>query len=212
MSRKPFLIASMALSTAAAASRADADAVTTPTVETSYASSYYGGVHLGVGVNARNLNVRDRGDDARSRASGVGVQLTADYDRVLADRWVLGAEAALGDGGPRVRTWSPASGSYTEQVRPDIDFRASLRAGYLLTPKTLVYGRAGYDWQGLSHRLLTPVALDDAHGGRTHGPVFGAGVEQALTDRLGVRVEYDHFDRERGFEADDVAVSAHLKF
>ena len=212
MSHKPFLIASMALSTAAAASRATADVVSTPTVEQTYASSYFGGVHLGVGLSERNVDFHDRIDAGRGRSSGSGVQLTADYDRVISDRWVLGAEAALGDEGPKVKAWNPSTSSYTEEIRPDLDFRTSVRAGYLLTPSTLLYGRAGYDWQGLSHRLLTPVALDDAHGGRAHGPFFGVGVEQALSNRLGVRLEYDRFDQARGFDSDDVTLSAHLKF
>ncbi len=212
MPHKPFLIASMALSTAAAASRVAADVVTTPTVEQTYASRYFGGVHLGVGLSERDVRFHDRIDVGRGRSSGLGVQFIADYDRVVSDRWVLGAEAALGGGGPKVKAFSPSSSSYTEQIRPDLDFRASVRAGYLLTPATLLYSRAGYDWQGLSHRLLTPVALDEAQGGRAHGPFFGVGVEQALSNRLGVRVEYDHFDHARGFGSDDVTVSAHLKF
>ena len=212
MSHKPFLSASMALSTAAAASRATADVVSTPTVEQSYASSYFGGVHLGVGVNQQDLHVHDRNDDSRGHGDGVGVQLTADYDHVLSDRWVLGAEAALGGGGPKVRSWSPSSASYTEQIRPDLDFRASLRAGYLLTPATLLYGRVGYDWQGLSHRLLTTVALADPHDGRANSPFVGVGVEQALSNRLGVRLEYDRFDHDHGLKSDDVTLSAHLKF
>lgn len=212
MSHKPFLIASMALSTAAAASRAAADVVTAPTVEQTYASSYFGGVHLGVGVNQQDLHFNDRKDDSRGHGAGAGVQLTADYDRVVSNRWVLGAEAALGDGGPRVKTWSPSSASYTEQIRPDVDFRASVRAGYLLTPATLLYGRVGYDWQGLSHRLLTTVALEDHHDGRANGPFVGVGVEQALSNRLGVRLEYDRLDHEHGLNSDDVTLSAHLKF
>lgn len=213
MTKTSFLIASMALSTAtAAASRADADVVATPTIEQTYTSSYFGGVHLGVGLSERRLDFHTPQDRARGDKAGLGVQLSAGYDRVFSNRWVVGAEGALGTDGPKVTTYSPASGVYTEQIRPDIDFRASLRAGYLLTPATLLYGRVGYDWQGLSHRLLTPVALDDAHGGRAQGPLFGVGVEQALTNRFGVRVEYDRIDRSRGLEADDVTVSAHLKF
>lgn len=211
MSRKSFLIASLALTTATA-SRAGADEISAPTVEQAYASSYFDGVHLGVGLVTQNLHVHDRADDGRGHASGVGAELSADYDRVVSNRWVLGAEAALGDGGPRVRTWSPSSGSYTEQIRPDLDFRASARAGYLLTPATLLYGRVGYDWQGLSHRLLTTVALDDRHDGRANGPFVGVGVEQALSNRLGVRLEYDRFDHDQGLKSDDVTLSAHLKF
>jgi outer membrane immunogenic protein len=68
------------------------------------------------------------------------------------------------------------------------------RAGYLVTPNTLIYGMGGVAWG----KLNTDVSIlgfkflsgDEVHTGWT----AGAGIEQAFGDRITARIEYAHVD------------------
>jgi outer membrane immunogenic protein len=68
------------------------------------------------------------------------------------------------------------------------------RAGFLVTPNTLIYGMGGIAWGKLNTDVkiggLNILSGDDVHTGWT----AGLGVEQAFSDRITARIEYAHVD------------------
>jgi outer membrane immunogenic protein len=87
-------------------------------------------------------------------------------------------------------------------------FNFTGRAGYLITPSTLIYGKAGINVSSIDFKVLNDV---DVNGG-TCGPIgstypgyntvnrtragftAGAGIEQRISDRLTIFGEYDYAD------------------
>jgi outer membrane immunogenic protein len=68
------------------------------------------------------------------------------------------------------------------------------RAGFLVTPNTLIYGMGGIAWGKLDTDVkffgFNALSGDDVHTGWT----AGLGIEQAFTDRISARIEYAHVD------------------
>ena len=70
------------------------------------------------------------------------------------------------------------------------------RAGFLVTPNTLIYGMGGIAWGKLKTKVSIPIFGGGAlSGDETHtGWTAGVGIEQAFTDRISARIEYAHVD------------------
>lgn len=79
--------------------------------------------------------------------------------------------------------------SGSSRINPNYAFDVSARAGYLVTPKTLVYVRGGYE------NMRARVSNDVARGHDTFdGWSVGGGVERAIFDNVSARVEYRYSD------------------
>jgi len=94
---------------------------------------------------------------------------------------------------------TPASYTLSREIDFMIDLRA--RAGFTVTPMTLVYGTAGGSYARLDQDYFSTNTANSAviRGGRdTHGFVVGGGVEQKLgrTVSLGLEYLYRKFDDE----------------
>lgn len=140
----------------------------------------------------------------RSRDSFTG-GVYAGYDHKLGSNVVIGAEAAFnvaandrivanGAGGPVVNPLiaNPA-GAVDTIFNPRHAFDLSMRAGYLVNDKSLIYVRGGYD------NLLARTTLINADGAVSSkesydGWLVGGGVERALGDKLSTRLEYRYSD------------------
>ncbi len=124
-----------------------------------------------------------------SRSAGAGA--FAGYDFQISDSSVLGVEVAatwLGLNFHDERLNSLLAGSTSRFATVHASFVASARAGWLASPSTLLYAKAGFGG------LLTE-ANDEfwplGEGGSKLLPAYqvGGGIESALTDRLTLRVE-----------------------
>ncbi|WP_162937497.1 outer membrane protein [Indioceanicola profundi] len=84
-------------------------------------------------------------------------------------------------------------GGLATSFETDWTYGLSARAGYLVTPTVLAYGRVGYQWtefEGTAAAGTTAVSFDRTFDGWR----FGGGVEVAITDNLLSRVEYTYTD------------------
>ncbi|RKF19200.1 porin family protein [Altericroceibacterium spongiae] len=93
------------------------------------------------------------------------------------------------------------------EVETGRDLYAGIRAGYAVTPNTLVYAKGGYT--NARYKLL---GTDGSNEFNDHldldGWRVGAGVEQALSPNTFAKIEYRYSNYEKGeFDADDLPES-----
>ncbi len=137
------------------------------------------------------LGVAAINDDQQSFTAGV----YAGFDHRLTHRVVLGVEGSLDTTNDDRLHGSTISGSYT--LDPKYSFDLTARAGFLVTPATLVYARAGYT----NARVETMVADDAGTASETRnqdGWLLGGGMERQLTEKVSARMEYRYSDLSEG--------------
>lgn len=114
----------------------------------------------------------------------------AGYDHEVAPNVVLGIEGGFSLGASdRVGPHGPDNAS----LDPRYSFDASVRAGYVLGERTLLYARGGY--ANVRARLTqdvegVAVTTSDSYDGW----FVGGGVERKLLDNVSTRVEYRYSD------------------
>jgi outer membrane immunogenic protein len=115
----------------------------------------------------------------------------AGYDKQVQPRVVVGAQAEVNF------PIDSRFGNSLSSLRAKRSVDLSLRAGYLVTPATLVYVRGGY-----SNALVDAAANTSAgyiHGSDDRdGWTLGGGVERKLTDKISARIEYRYADFSEG--------------
>ncbi|TCP36072.1 outer membrane beta-barrel protein [Sphingomonas sp. BK235] len=172
---------------AAAAAAAAALPATAQTFEGPYAGVQAGWSHADVGAAKTKAGPVDI--DRSKDAGTAGV--FAGYNYKVADRIVLSAEAGfsfgIDDAVTRSRNGTLAS------IDPEYSFDLGARAGYLVGDQTLLYVRGGYE------NLRAAVRSEGTSGSRYAKDTFdgwsvGGGVEQAVSDKVSVRVEYRYSD------------------
>jgi outer membrane immunogenic protein len=133
----------------------------------------------------------------------------AGYDKLVAGRVVLGAEAAFSIGADDKLDGN--RGAATVTVDPKHSFDISARAGYLVTEKALLYVRGGY--ANIRARISTGnTAVINTN---LDGWLAGAGIEYAITDHVNARLEYRYTDAGRNgstYERQQVLVGASYRF
>jgi outer membrane immunogenic protein len=163
----------------------------------------------------------DRFHALGTRNTKLGYGATVGFDGSIGDRIVIGPEASWW----RANNFSEncAAGVIGGSVctKSFEEFGAAVRAGYLVTPNILVFGKGGYASNEQRKRFDAPAGetsfYDHYH---TDGYQYGGGVEMAMADRFKgplsglsvnaqfVRSEYnDHTRRDRAM----VGVGFHFK-
>lgn len=112
------------------------------------------------------------------------------YDLRFSGNFVAGAEASVTG-----RTGSTTLGAYS--LSAGRTFNATARLGYVVAPSTLVYARGGYSNARFN---ITDGTFRDS--GNRDGFTVGGGVEQALTQKVSARLEYDY----SGFGSESFAI------
>jgi outer membrane immunogenic protein len=155
----------------------------------------FAGVQMGWGQNdvrnpTTNLGVLplDRSQDSAVFGAYLG------YDKSFGS-FVLGAETGLSFGAED----SIDGGDATTRVSidPRRTFDLTARAGYLVTPKALIYARGGYTNERIRTTLTsasgTLISSEDRDGW-----LIGGGAEYKITDSVSARLEYRYADLSEG--------------
>jgi outer membrane immunogenic protein len=161
---------------------------------------HFDGPYAGVQAGWERAEVRDTAnlpvipglDEDQSAFTG---GLFVGYDRQVAPRVVVGAEAGMDFSSYDSIQGSNAAGQFSIDPQWSLDLTA--RAGYLVNPRTLVYARGGYENARIeTSALIGGSRIEDSenHDGWT----LGAGVEQQLLQNISGRLEYRYSDLSDG--------------
>ena len=175
---------------------------------------------LAMPTTFRGFRVEANGGGDRFQSEGVhkdkfGYGATVGFDGVLAERIVVGAEASYW----RASSWSENNTSGLNggivHHKAFQEYGGAIRAGYLITPKLLVFGKGGYV-SNEQRKSFIPTNNLFYVNGRIVGPErpyynhvnadgfqAGGGAEYSLTDLVYVDAQYvysgynDHSARQR---------------
>lgn len=155
--------------------------------------------------------------DKADTVDGIRLGLAAGYDIALAPRVIAGVEAGIGWSVADTTRATLVSGTSTQRFRlsngRDID--ASLRLGYLVAPRTLVYAKAGWANSVAKVRLDSKVGTttttvrtsDDDDGVR-----IGAGVEHMFGEHAYAKAEYRYTAYGDGVDRHQALVGVGYRF
>lgn len=161
----------------------DRDAFTGPRVEAT------------VGYDSTHIKNQPAG--APDSVSQARLGLAAGYDLPLGDKWTLGGEVGFGGTLGNGRDYTIGASALNVDQGRDLD--ASLRLGYKVGAKTLIYGKAGWANSKYTARVTTgatTVSTSDTDDGLR----LGAGVEHMLGDNLYAKAEYRYTSYGHGVE------------
>lgn len=152
-------------------------------------SGFYAGVGIGAGGVVHRLSTPLVDDLSFNGIGGEGLfgQVTVGYDHMLSQRFLLGAfaDGRFGNIGTSLRV--PLLGGLDASINATYGFDVGLRAGYLITPKTLAYVLGGYSWQKFKLDANPFPFTYDWSGG---GFMVGAGMETVVTGNWTLSGEY----------------------
>jgi outer membrane immunogenic protein len=137
-------------------------------------TGFYFGGGVGYGLGVTSLSASEAGTIDLGPHGVQGV-VSLGYDGHLGPRWVLGAFADYAFS----EIEADAQGQF---VSIDNQWAVGARLGYLLSPRTLLYGNAGYTQADFSFADIAETTL--------RGTFVGAGVEHALSRTISLKLEY----------------------
>jgi len=167
-------------------------------------SGFYLGLHGGFGGDTFHYPISapaiPLSAQASMNSSGFFGGGQIGYNYQFAPSWVAGIEADISASG----IWGKLGASITAPVALTAGAGSQLewfgtvrgRLGYLINPRTLVYGTAGYAY-GATKSLITVSGLVTASASTTKdksGWTAGGGIEYALNRWLSVKAEYLYLD------------------
>ena len=144
------------------------------------------GFYVGVGIGGGSLDLSNNGDELS--AEGVLGTVVLGYDRQFGSM-VAGVFADY--------DFSDISDDSGSTLAHNYSWAIGARLGGLITPKTLLYGTAGY----------TQAEFELSNVGETFDGYFvGAGIEHMLRENWSLKVEYRYAD----YKSDNVIADAEL--
>lgn len=136
------------------------------------------GPYIGVGVT--HDNVAGGGDMEGLGINGVGGTVFAGYNFDLTSSVYAGVEANFDLATAKI-------GDDTDSLEADYAFGGSALLGFRPSDSTALYGRVGYQ-RGRGTLTVDGTEYSDSADGLR----LGLGLQADLTEKLGVRVEYNH--------------------
>ncbi len=143
-------------------------------------------------VRNPKTNLGRAGIDASKDSPSIGI-LTG-YDKQIG-KIVVGGQAELNFG--TKDAVKGVSGTNRVTIDPKRSVDVTVRAGYTVTPETLVYARAGYTNERVQTTRTSATGSVTGSEDRD-GWLVGAGVERKLTQHVSARLEYRYADLSDG--------------
>lgn len=176
----------------------------------------FSGPSIGVQAGWNNTDVRQPGTIsvpgvARSKDSFVAGGFIG-YDQQVTPNIVIGAQAEFNAAASDDFAATGTAG--TVRLDPRYSFDITARAGYLVTPKTLLYVRGGYANERVRTTITTAKSTLTSSENRD-GWLLGAGAERMITPNLSARLEYRYADFGKNggkFDRHQVLVGAAYRF
>ena len=134
------------------------------------------------------------------------------YDYEVAPSVVIGAQAEFNVAASD--DFGAMNNATGIEVNPRYAFDLTARAGYLVTPETLLYVRGGYSNTRVRTTTLADSERMSASDNRD-GWLIGGGAERMITDHISARLEYRYSDLGEGpekFDRHQVLVGAAYRF
>lgn len=133
----------------------------------------------------------------RANHTGVLYGIGAGYDAQVTNKLVVGVEANLDFSNAKSRNFEEYinDNSYADSIKIGREIEVAARAGYLVTPSTLVYVKAGYanariKANGERRSNASSAWVDEKYGFNRGGYRVGAGAETLLGSNVYAKVEY----------------------
>ncbi|WP_137934276.1 outer membrane protein [Mesorhizobium comanense] len=151
-------------------------------------SGAYIGIGGGFGATVHKVSVAPFVDFNGIGGNGVFGELTAGYDYMVNERFLLGGfiDANYGNIGPSLSAFG-----LDANLQNVYGFDVGVRAGYLLNPNTLGYVLGGYSWQ---HFKLDASSIGFDYTENRGGYVLGVGMETVLRGNWTLKTEYRYAD------------------
>src|SRR6188768_763138 len=161
--------------------------------ENDFAGAYAG---VEVGAHEHHIYIEETPPSGSTqgryyRAWGVGGGAFAGHDWAVSSRIRLGVEAGISLGGSNPQAYFSDGSSYSQH--PQWGYRATGKAGYLLSDKLMAYGTFGYG--GHKYRIENQARVAGVHEWGSSFTV-GAGFEYRLTRDVGLRLDFRHLDNQ----------------
>src|SRR6266436_7888525 len=159
-----------------------------------YFNGFYIGAHGGVGWDrGAGTGFDPFGSmDFNTAPFGFVGGLHAGVGTRLGGNFYLGVEA---DGGVATMDGTVNNPGFIGNINSKNRWLASLRGrfGFVLAPNLLAYGTAGWGWAGSSFTVTGTDGSQFSTKPTLNGVVAGGGLEYALSQNWGLRVEYLHY-------------------
>ena len=192
-------------------------AVLAPTSALAAEGDAFDGFHIGVeaGWEDRAINGSVPTDTTaitlQDKAEDFSWAVNAGYDHRF-DDIVIGVEAGFAPDVARLS--APIANAGTLEIDPKWRLDLSARAGVVVAPRLLAYGRVGYTMErsrisGLVDGQSNPLASEKT---TIYGISFGGGLEYELSGGIALRAEYRRTELDGALSADRIMGGVSVRF
>jgi outer membrane immunogenic protein len=164
-------------------------------------------VEATVGYDSTHIDNQPAG--APNSVSQARLGVAAGYDWAIGTNWTLGGE--IGVGGTLGDGRDYTLGGSKVEIDQGRDFDASVRLGYKVGARTLVYGKAGWANSRYVGRVTTG-GTTISNGSNENGFRAGAGVERMLNDHIYAKGEYRYTSYGHGVDRHQLLAGVGYRF
>lgn len=166
----------------------------------------------------------DRFHSEGARRDKIGYGGTVGFDGIIAEKIVIGAEGTYWRANKGTENCEPGVNGGTVCRKSFGEYGAAVRAGYLVTPKLLVFGKGGYVSNEQRRRFDAPGTLLYINGlivgpetsyyrrGPSGGYQIGGGAEYTLVKSFYVDVQFIHSNYEEHSRRDRAMAGVGVRF
>ena len=149
-------------------------------------------------------HLRDGSDGSTDGRDGFTYGGAIGYDARVGGNVVLGVDGEITGSTTKARTSDLIQTGDNLRIRAGRDIYLGARAGYVISPRAMVYVKGGYTNARINARYYDGVSTTVEEGRNMDGYRVGAGLEYNLTPSTYIKGEYrySHYGKFDGYDAD----------